>query len=512
MPSRRRGSRRVSSSAPRSRRRPATTSVSLSRRPGGRSCSWRGLRWSRRARLRPFARCWSSSRRRCRSAAPESVPSDAAASVREMMEKVAEAVPAAAKSLVFLLRQAAVKHARDDFYRSIGRLRDEIERTTMALAVRRRRAPRIGIAACPRPGLLAEPHNPRRERSPCTRRPRGRILRRARRPSAAAGAGSARRRRHDRGGATRSIPTGHHRARGYRGRDRLRGRPRPSRVPRSGDSTGATTPRSRSGRPTDMGPRWRRSSLPAATRSAAWRPTRRSTITRSWRSTPHCTPRTSRARSPFSTPSKTASEWSTAHGAPARRLTACRARRAPATPPGALGSRWSRAPATEDRGRALSPRPPTPRASSPWARPTAAAARSLTTAAADPRRTDSHRPHLVAPGGDLGDELTSALVGGAFGAVGFGTGFAAPHVSGLVALLLERDPELIPTQHRDRLLAACTALSGAAEDEQGAGLVSPALVFPLSKLSPAARRRPSPRRHRRAGPPTSPGALRAASG
>jgi subtilisin family serine protease len=62
--------------------------------------------------------------------------------------------------------------------------------------------------------------------------------------------------------------------------------------------------------------------------------------------------------------------------------------------------------------------------------------------------------------------------------VGFGTGFAAPHVSGLVAVLLERDPELTPTQHRDRLLAACTALSGAAEDEQGAGLVSPALVFP----------------------------------
>lgn len=61
--------------------------------------------------------------------------------------------------------------------------------------------------------------------------------------------------------------------------------------------------------------------------------------------------------------------------------------------------------------------------------------------------------------------------------VGVGTSFAAPHVSGLVALLIEHEPELTPAEHRDRLLAACTVLSEVPEDAQGAGLVSPAKLI-----------------------------------
>lgn len=83
------------------------------------------------------------------------------------------------------------------------------------------------------------------------------------------------------------------------------------------------------------------------------------------------------------------------------------------------------------------------------------------------------RPHLIAPGGIFEDVgITSCLAGGGFGDCGAGTSFAAPHVSGMLALLLERDPSLTPTQLRDILLNACTALAGIDENTQGKGLVS----------------------------------------
>jgi serine protease AprX len=83
------------------------------------------------------------------------------------------------------------------------------------------------------------------------------------------------------------------------------------------------------------------------------------------------------------------------------------------------------------------------------------------------------RPHLLAPGGIVEDVgITSCLVGGGFGDCGAGTSFAAPHVSGMLALLLERDPSLRPNQLRDILLNACTILAGADENTQGKGLVS----------------------------------------
>lgn len=85
---------------------------------------------------------------------------------------------------------------------------------------------------------------------------------------------------------------------------------------------------------------------------------------------------------------------------------------------------------------------------------------------------DRVRPHLVAPGGGPADGVISCLVGGGFGNVGYGTSYAAPHVSGLLALLLQREPNLTPDDLRERLIAASTPLAGLDANDQGAGLVS----------------------------------------
>lgn len=88
-----------------------------------------------------------------------------------------------------------------------------------------------------------------------------------------------------------------------------------------------------------------------------------------------------------------------------------------------------------------------------------------------------NRPHLIAPGGIFqGVGITSCLVGGGFGDCGAGTSFAAPHVSGMLALLLERDPNLTPDELRDTLLSACAPLNDIDINTQGSGLVSLARV------------------------------------
>ncbi len=84
-----------------------------------------------------------------------------------------------------------------------------------------------------------------------------------------------------------------------------------------------------------------------------------------------------------------------------------------------------------------------------------------------------NRPHLVAPGGIFqGVGITSCLVGGGFGDCGAGTSFAAPHISGMLALLLERDPSLTPNDLRTLLLNACAPIGGINVNTQGSGLVS----------------------------------------
>ena len=81
------------------------------------------------------------------------------------------------------------------------------------------------------------------------------------------------------------------------------------------------------------------------------------------------------------------------------------------------------------------------------------------------------RPHLVAPGGVENVGLVGLFAGGGVGPIGWGTSYAAPHVTGLLALLIERNPELSPTAQRDALIAACKSLGRISKNQQGAGLV-----------------------------------------
>jgi serine protease AprX len=81
------------------------------------------------------------------------------------------------------------------------------------------------------------------------------------------------------------------------------------------------------------------------------------------------------------------------------------------------------------------------------------------------------RPHLVAPGGSDADQMTSCVTSGGFGFCGAGTSFAAPHVTGLIALLLCVDPTMTPDQIRAHLIGRCTPLAGTSPAIQGSGLL-----------------------------------------
>jgi serine protease AprX len=80
-------------------------------------------------------------------------------------------------------------------------------------------------------------------------------------------------------------------------------------------------------------------------------------------------------------------------------------------------------------------------------------------------------PHLVAPGGSDTARIESCDVAGGFTPTGTpGTSYAAPHVTGMVALLAEKQPEWSPDQIREHLLGAADSIEGADEAAQGAGL------------------------------------------
>lgn len=94
-----------------------------------------------------------------------------------------------------------------------------------------------------------------------------------------------------------------------------------------------------------------------------------------------------------------------------------------------------------------------------------------------PLASGENRPHLVAPGGSDAGGIFSCLTGGGFGDIGMGTSFAAPHVTGLLALILEQEPSLSPDEQRNFVLKLCTKLSGLGAAAQGAGLVSMASLL-----------------------------------
>jgi subtilisin len=74
---------------------------------------------------------------------------------------------------------------------------------------------------------------------------------------------------------------------------------------------------------------------------------------------------------------------------------------------------------------------------------------------------------LVAPG----EGILSTWPGGGYHTLS-GTSMAAPHVSGLAALLLARNPGLSPAEVKDRLQQSADALPGWPPEAQGAGLVN----------------------------------------
>jgi serine protease AprX len=80
-------------------------------------------------------------------------------------------------------------------------------------------------------------------------------------------------------------------------------------------------------------------------------------------------------------------------------------------------------------------------------------------------------PHIVAPGGSDAGNIACCLVTGGFGDAGQGTSYAAPHVSGAIALLLQQNSALTPDQLRDRLQAISRRIPRAAVSAQGKGLL-----------------------------------------
>lgn len=81
-------------------------------------------------------------------------------------------------------------------------------------------------------------------------------------------------------------------------------------------------------------------------------------------------------------------------------------------------------------------------------------------------------PHLVAPGGTEQVRIRTCAPGGGFAVTGRpGTSFAAPHVSGAVAVLAEANPEWGPEEIRDELVGSASPIDGEPDTAQGAGVL-----------------------------------------
>ncbi|MGQ4440671.1 S8 family serine peptidase [Streptomyces violaceoruber] len=83
-------------------------------------------------------------------------------------------------------------------------------------------------------------------------------------------------------------------------------------------------------------------------------------------------------------------------------------------------------------------------------------------------------PDIVAPGGSDGNPLICCLHTGGFGNAGYGTSYAAPHATGVVALLVENssaEPTDLPNDFRKRIMDGAVRLHGWGEKDQGTGLM-----------------------------------------
>ena len=89
-----------------------------------------------------------------------------------------------------------------------------------------------------------------------------------------------------------------------------------------------------------------------------------------------------------------------------------------------------------------------------------------------PTPKGTFRPHLVAPGGTFLEGIVSCLVNGKFGDCGCGTSFAAPHIAGLLALILELKPDLMPAEQRELLFKKCKEFPLNDKNTHGKGLIS----------------------------------------
>jgi serine protease AprX len=89
-----------------------------------------------------------------------------------------------------------------------------------------------------------------------------------------------------------------------------------------------------------------------------------------------------------------------------------------------------------------------------------------------PLPSGEFRPHLLAPGGSYTDKIISCNLSSGFGNVGMGTSYAAPHVTGLLALILEEQPHLSPDELRDFAIRICKQLNGFDANSQGKGFIS----------------------------------------
>lgn len=79
---------------------------------------------------------------------------------------------------------------------------------------------------------------------------------------------------------------------------------------------------------------------------------------------------------------------------------------------------------------------------------------------------------IAAPGGSLEDGSFSCQTNGGFGSCGFGTSYAAPHISGLLALLLEGDLDLSPDELRNLVEKIGIQIPDFEANDQGLGVVS----------------------------------------